>query len=104
MQLKKTKINTETMSKEAMILYYLFIDEQLLCAWWDYLDYWHEQTDADEDPVSEEFMKKLENTMEYVEYWEDLLDQLKVHISFQDIEDFLRANPHIKKSFLFIRT
>ena len=104
MILKKTEINTETMSKEGMILYYLFIDEQLLCAWWDYLDYWNAQIERDEDMKSDEFMKKLANTMKYVEYWEDILDQLKEQVTFQDIEEYLRANPNIKKSFLFIRT
>jgi len=92
------------MSKEGMILYYLFVDEQLLCAWWDYLDYWNAQIESNEDLESKEFMKKLADIMKYVEYWEDILDQLKDHVTFQDIEDYLCANPDIKKSFLFIRT
>ena len=101
MTLKKTEIDMETMSKEAMVLYYLFIDEQLLCAWWDYLDYWNAQVESDEDMKSEDFMKKLSSTMMYVEYWEDILDQLKERVTFQDIEEYLLDNPNIKKSFLF---
>ena len=39
----------------------------------------------------------------YVEYWEKILDQLKKKISYADIEDYIRENPHITKSYLFVR-
>jgi len=104
MTLQKTTIDPN-MSKEAMILYYLFIDEQLLCAWWDYLDAWHLEKELDELwHQNEELRKKMRQTMESVEYWEDILDQLKKHITYEEIEDYLRENPQVKKSFLFIRT
>ena len=41
MKLPKTKINKQ-MSKEQAILYYLFVDDQLTCAWWDYLEEWQD--------------------------------------------------------------
>jgi len=104
MSVKKSKINPATMTKEGMILYYLFVDEQLLCAWWDYLDYWHEEREYDDYVDDEQLRKKMEEVMEVVEYWEDILDQLKLHITYADIEDYLFDNPHVKKSFLFIRT
>jgi hypothetical protein len=102
MILKNIKISQE-MTKSQMSHYYLFIDEQLLCAWWDYLDYWNE-FDSDalvKNPIAKE---KMEEIMMAVEYWEGILDQLKEKITFQDIEDYLTLNPHIKKNFLFIRT
>ena len=91
------------MTKGQMSHYYLFIDEQLLCAWWDYLDYWNEfdPDDLVNNPIAKE---KMEEIMMAVEYWEGILDQLKEKITFQDIEDYLALNPHIKKNFLFIRT
>jgi hypothetical protein len=46
----------------------------------------------------------MDETMEAVEYWEDILDQLKTIITFEDIENYISLNPHIKKSFLFIRS
>lgn len=104
MTLNKINIDPKTMTKEAMILYYLFVDEQLLCAWWDYLDYWHEEREYDDYINDHVLRKKMEETMEYVEYWEDILDQLKKHISYEDIEEYIANNPHVKKSFLFIRT
>ena len=90
------------MGKEQAILYYLFIDDQLLCAWWDYLDIWHE---IKEEQVAEssEFRDKMVQTMSAVEYWEDILDQLKKIVSYQDIEDYIRENPGVTKSYLFVR-
>jgi hypothetical protein len=104
MSVKKSNINVGEMTQEAMILYYLFVDEQLLCAWWDYLDYWHEGRDYDDYDTDSDLRKKMEETMESVEYWEDILDQLKMHITYADIEDYILDNPNVKKSFLFIRT
>ena len=104
MPVKKINIDPSAMTKEGMILYYLFVDEQLLCAWWDYLDYWHEEREYEDYENDPELRKKMEETMEVVEYWEDILDQLKIHITYVDIEDYLLDNPHVKKSFLFIRT
>ena len=102
--MEKITINLN-MSKEQAILYYLFVDDQLLSAWWDYLEYWEEfkhiRDDLENDP---EFAKKMNETMEAVEYWEDILDQLKTMISFEDIENYISLNPHIQKSFLFVRT
>lgn len=91
-----------SMSKEQAILYYLFIDEQLLCAWWDYLDIW-EKIKEEELSESSEFREKVMQTMEVVEYWENILDQLKQIISYRDIEDYIREHPEIKKSYLFMR-
>jgi hypothetical protein len=104
MTVKKIKIDPKSMTKEGMILYYLFVDEQLLCAWWDYLDYWHEERETDDYINDTSLREKMIETMEYVEYWEDILDQLKKHITYNDIEEYILDNPHVKKSFLFIRT
>ena len=41
MNIPKTEINKQ-MTKEQAILYYLFVDDQLTCAWWDYLEEWEE--------------------------------------------------------------
>jgi hypothetical protein len=97
------KIDPNKMSKEAMILYYLFIDEQLLCAWWDYLDVWHDTKEA-KIAESSEFREKIMQTMDIVEYWEQILDELKKYISYQDIENYIKEHPDIKKSYLFVRT
>ena len=103
MKLNSIKINPD-MTKEQAILYYLFVDEQLLCAWWDYLDCWNyidkELCEKEENP---EFKNKMHEIFAYVEYWEDILDQLKKKVSYQDIEDYVEANPHITKSYLFVR-
>lgn len=104
MTIQKIKINPGKMTKEGMILYYLFVDEQLLCAWWDYLDYWHEERLYEEYETDGELKEKMKETIDYVDYWEDILDQLKEYITFADIEEYLAENPHVKKSYLFIRT
>jgi hypothetical protein len=103
MQLDNIKINPD-MTKEQAILYYLFVDEQLLCAWWDYLDCWNYTTQGFKKKESKpEFQKRMEDMLVYVEYWEKIQDQLKRIISYQDIEDYVEANPHITKSYLFVR-
>ena len=101
MKLENQIIN-KNMSKEQAILYYLFIDEQLLCAWWDYLDAWEHVKDNNIAEATE-FREKVMQTMAVVEYWEDILDQLKKIIFYQDIEDYIREHPEIKKSYLFMR-
>ena len=103
MKLRKPPINPD-MTKEQAILYYLFVDEQLLCAWWDYLDCWNyidQQLKEKED--KSEFRKKMDDMLEYVEYWEGILDQLKKKVSYEDIEDYVRDNPDVTKSYLFVR-
>ena len=92
------------MTKDQAIMYYLFVDEQLLCAWWDYLDCWNYMDNelrlTKPDP---EARKKMNDLLGYVEYWENILDQLKKKITYQDIEDFIQENPNITKSYLFVR-
>jgi len=101
MELQNTNID-KNMSKNQAVLYYLFVDEQLLCAWWDYLDAW-DKIKEEELSESTEFREKVMQTMSVVEYWENILDQLKKIISYQDIEDYIREHPEIKKSYLFMR-
>ncbi len=103
MELNNIKINPD-LTKEQAILYYLFVDEQLLCAWWDYLDCWnYVDKELQEKQDKPEFQIKMKEMLEFVEYWENVQDQLKKKISYQDIEDYVEANPHITKSYLFVR-
>ena len=101
MKLPKTIVNKQ-MTKEQAILYYLFVDDQLTCAWWDYLEEWQEykQTLPENNP---QFQQIQLETMKAVEYWEDILDQLKKMISYEEIEDYIKEHPEIKKSYLFVR-
>ncbi len=100
---QKTTVNPD-LTKEQAILYYLFVDEQLLGAWWDYLEFWNDYKLVEETPRNDPmFVRKMEETMDAVEYWEDILDQLKTKISFQDIEDYIAENPNASKGYLFIK-
>ena len=101
MYLQKPVINKK-LSKEQAVLYYLFIDEQLMCAWWDYLDAWELVKDS-KLAESTEFRIKMKQTMSAVEYWEEILDELKKIITYEDIEEYVSANPNITKSYLFSR-
>ena len=101
MDLKKPIIN-QNLTKEQAILYYLFIDEQLMCAWWDYLEVWELVKDSNV-AESTEYRQKVMQTMSAVEYWEEILDQLKKIISYDDIEEYVSKNPNITKSYLFAR-
>jgi recombinational DNA repair ATPase RecF len=101
MKLPKTIVNNQ-MTKEQAILYYLFVDDQLTCAWWDYLEEWQEYKQMIPENNSQFQQVQLE-TMKAVEYWEDILDQLKKMISYEEIEDYIKEHPEIKKSYLFVR-
>lgn len=101
MKLSKPKI-TEGLTKEQAILYYLFVDDQLLCAWWDYLDVW-DLVKNTESEQSKEFRDRIIQTMSAVDYWEDILFQLKKIITYDDIEEYIKQNPQITKSYLFSR-
>ena len=103
MSLEPPKIDPN-MTMEQAILYYLFIDDQLLCAWWDYLDYWNDYKLIDDTAYDDpEFVKKQRAIMDVVDYWEAILDQLKLIVSYQDIEDYLRENPHVARNYLFVK-
>lgn len=103
MNLPKITIN-EKMTKEQAILYYLFVDDQLTCAWWDYLDEWNDFKIYQPNPeLDKEFQKIQKETIKAVEYWENILDQLKKVVSYEEIEDYIREHPEIKKSYLFVR-
>jgi len=101
MDLKKPTIN-QNLTKEQAVLYYLFIDEQLMCAWWDYLDVWEEVKDSSL-AESSEYRQRVMQTMSAVEYWEEILDQLKKIVSYSDIEDYIDDHPNVTKSYLFSR-
>tara|TARA_Y100000004_G_scaffold178331_1_gene220810 strand:- start:380 stop:685 length:306 start_codon:yes stop_codon:yes gene_type:complete len=101
MDLDRPVIN-QNLSKEQAVLYYLFIDDQLMCAWWDYLEIWEEVRDSNL-AESTEYREKVMQTMSAVEYWEEILDQLKKIITYEDIEDYISANPNVTKSYLFSR-
>ena len=101
MNIPKTEINKH-MTKEQAILYYLFVDDQLTCAWWDYLEEWEEHRQLSPENNSS-FQRVQLETMKAVEYWEDILDQLKKMVSYQEIEDYIKEHPEIKKSYLFVR-
>lgn len=104
MKINPTKID-KNMTTEQAILYYLFVDEQLICAWWDYLEYWNEyQLVKDTVYEDSEFVNKQKEVMQAVDYWESILDQLKEIVTFDDIEDYLNENPEIRKNYLFIKT
>ena len=101
MNLKKPVIN-QNLTKEQAILYYLFVDDQLTCAWWDYLEEWEEFKQL--NPESNSNFQRIQlETMDAVEYWEDILDQLRKLITYEDIEDYIKEHPEIKKSYLFVR-
>ena len=101
--MKKIVIN-KNLTKEQAILYYLFVDDQLLCAWWDYLEYWDDYKKVTNEIYDDpDFVEKMNETMEAVEYWEDILDQLKKTITYEDIENYIASNPQIKKNYLFMR-
>ena len=68
----------------------------------DYLDEWSDHKKLNPESDSE-FQKIQKETMIAVEYWEDILDQLKDLVSYQDIEEYIRDHPEIKKSYLFVR-
>tara|TARA_B100000287_G_scaffold409395_1_gene436704 strand:+ start:419 stop:727 length:309 start_codon:yes stop_codon:yes gene_type:complete len=102
MQLSQIQIS-ENLSKEQAIMYYLFVDEQLLCAWWDYLDCWNYKDSQLDFENSPELKKKMDEIMKVVNYWECILDQLKCVITYQDIEEYVTNNPHVTKSYLFVR-
>ena len=103
MDLQPIEIN-KNLSKEQAILYYLFVDDQLLCAWFDYLDCWNYLDQGLKEKENKpEFQLKMKELIIYVEYWENILDQLKKKVSYEDIEDYVRDNPNIAKSYLFVR-
>jgi hypothetical protein len=102
MNLERSKIK-EGMNKEEAILYYLFIDEQMMCSWWDYLEFWNYRDAHLEPEDNPEFHVKMKEIMDVVEYWEDILNQLKGIITHEDIENYVREHPEITKGYLFVK-
>jgi len=99
---KKTNslINPEW-SKKQKILYFLWLDDQVMTYWSKYLDLKHSFPDG--SFWSKEDMKSLDDCLIAIEYFEKFQQEISDEYSYKEIDDFVRSNPSICKSFTFFR-
>ena len=88
-------------SKKQKILYFLWLDDQVMTYWSLYLDmkcglpmhdFW-----------TEEDMEKLDGYLQTIEYFESYQSELILEYTYEEIDEFVKNNLNMCKSFTFFR-
>ena len=88
-------------SVKEKIIYFLWLDEQVMIYWSLYLEL--KMSLPDELFWPEEDIKKLNNYLELIEYFEHYQKEITKEFSYNQIDDFVKKHPNICKSFSFFR-
>jgi len=99
---KKTNslINPEW-SKQQKILYFLWLDDQVMTYWSLYLDM---KCDLPiHDFWTKEDMEKLDGYLQIIEHFEKYQGELILEHTYEEIDEFVRCNPDLCKNFSFFR-
>ena len=103
---KKTKKKTNSLinpswTKKQKILYFLWLDEQVMTYWSLYLDL--KMTLPDDQFWPDEEIKKLNTYLELIEYFETYQKEITKQFNYDQIDEFVKQHPNICKSFNFFR-
>ena len=100
-QEKTNNIVSPKWTKKQKILYFLWLDEQIMFFWGLYLDKKYEL--PDDDFWSEEEKEELDEYLKTIEYFEDHQSELVDEYSYEEIDEFIKRNPVLCKNFTFFR-
>ena len=102
---KKTKKTNSLINpnwtKEQKMLYFLWLDEQVMNYWSLYLDL--KMSLSDDDFWSHEDIEKLNTYLELIEYFEEYQKEITSQYTYDEIDNFVKDNPKICDSFTFFR-
>ena len=88
-------------SKQQKILYFLWLDEQVMSYWSLYLDL--KMSLPDDQFWAKEDIKRLNSYLELIEYFETYQKEITQQFNYNQIDQFVKEHPEICKSFSFFR-
>ena len=105
MQTKEQKKTNELINpnwtKKQKLLYFLWLDDQVMTYWSRYLDLKHNEP---EDEIwSKEYIRKLDDCLLVIDHFEAYQKQITDEFTYEQIDQFVRENPEICKNFSFFR-
>ena len=82
-------------SKEAKIVYFLWLDDQIMELWSDYLTL---SALTGYDPSNDEYLqRKILSKLALIDYFEMYLEALRMHIDYNEIDSWIVENNYTKK-------
>jgi hypothetical protein len=90
----KLKLLTLPESKSEKIVYFLWLDDQVMELWSEYLNMKCFFSSDEEDP---ELRAKMEKKLLLVDYFEMYLDALRLHITYEEIDAWASKNNYWKR-------
>ena len=88
-------------SKKQKILYFLWLDDQVMTYWSLYLDM--KCLLPSDESWSPEDIKKLNDYLQIIEYFEKYQSEVVAEYTYGEIDQFIKDNPDICKNFTFFR-
>ena len=98
---KTNRLLNPNWTKQQKMIYFLWLDEQVMHYWSLYLDL--KMSLPDDDIWSKEDIEKLSSYLELIEYFEEYQKEITSEYSYNEIDTFVRSNPKICDSFTFFR-
>ena len=84
--------------REDKIVYFLWIDHQIMLLWKDYLDLKCEIDDV--PPYDDKLEHEISEKIKLIDHFEMYLDALRLHISYDEIDKWVEENNY-KKTALY---
>ena len=82
-------------TKSQKIIYFLWLDDQIMQLWSDYLIL-KAQYEITTTP-NQEIEKKINSRLELVDYFEMYLQAIRLHVTLNEIDDWIIKNKYWKK-------
>ncbi len=88
-------------TKDQKMIYFLWLDEQVMHYWSLYLDL--KMSLPDDEFWPHEDIEKLNKYLELIEYFEEYQKEITSEYTYEEIDMFVKNNPKICDSFTFFR-
>tara|TARA_B100000212_G_C27376223_1_gene534850 strand:+ start:578 stop:868 length:291 start_codon:yes stop_codon:yes gene_type:complete len=86
-------------TKEQKIVYFLWLDDQIMMYWAQYVELKFQYGEEIEPP--EHINIRLSDLLSTIDHFEAHQDVLKKDISYAEVDKFVRANPQLCKKYLY---
>jgi len=100
-QKKTNRLINPSWTKRQKILYFLWLDDQVMTYWSKYLDLKHSL--PCDDFWSKESIKELDDCLVIIEHFEKYQQEISSEYSYEEIDEFVKTHPGICKNFNFFR-
>ena len=95
--MEKTKIKTYT--KAQKILYFLWLDEQIMGYWSQYVEL--KFSYGDDTKIPTEVNQKLDELLSVIDHFESYQDVLRRGLTYAEVNKFVRDNPELCKKYMY---